>query len=133
MCQVPTEGHAAELRIHENRAVTVVPGQAEQTSLPRPEVFEPLRKLRDAFAGAPGNGIEDIARGGKPRFDAGFLRMHRTRHDAADSGDEPGIVAHGDDASGSADYVDDVTGARTSADCVPVCVKCADRDGDSGL
>ena len=48
----------------------------------------------------------------------------------------PGIrltsVAHGDDAGGGADDVDDVAFAAAGADGVPVRVERADGDGDAG-
>src|SRR5208337_2079597 len=133
MREGPAEGHAAELRIHQHRAVAVIPGQAQQTGLAWPEIFESLGKLGDGLSGAPGNGIENIARGREARLDAGLLGMDRTRHDAADSGYEPRLIAHGDYAGGSADDVYNVAGARARADGIPVSVECPNRNGDASL
>ena len=41
-------------------------------------------------------------------------------------------MGHGDDAGGGSDDVDRVAFAAVGADGVPVCVECADGDGDAG-
>jgi hypothetical protein len=57
--------------------------------------------------------------------------MNAARNHAADAGDQFGLLADGDDASGCADDVDDVALAATRAERIPVRVECADGDGNA--
>src|SRR5271166_5427033 len=58
--------------------------------------------------------------------------MDRARDNAAHTGNEPGALAHGDDASGGADHVDDITRAGSGANRVPMRIESANRNGNSG-
>ncbi len=57
--------------------------------------------------------------------------MHRTRDDSAHAGNEPRVVAHGDDAGRSANDVHHVASSRARAHRIPMRVESADRDGNA--
>ena len=93
--------------------------------------LESYRELGDPGARARRNGFEDVAGRRQTCFNAGVLRMHAAGHHAANAGDEPRFVCHGDDASGGADDVDDIALATASAQRVPVGIERADGDGNA--
>jgi hypothetical protein len=130
--EVPAEGDAAELGIDEDGAVAVVPGEAEEAGLSGTVAVEAFGEVGDGVAGAGGDGVEDVAGGGEAGFDAGELRMDAAGDDAADAGDEGGLLRHGDDAGGGAHDVNDVAFAAAGADGVPVGVEGTDGDGNAG-
>ena len=55
-------------------------------------VLQSLRQLGHRRAGAPRDGLEDIAGGGETGFDAGVLRMDAARHHAANARDQIGLL-----------------------------------------
>ena len=59
--------------------------------------------------------------------------MNAARNHAADAGNQSRLTAHGDDAGGCADDVDDIALAAACAQRIPVRIECADGDGDAGL
>ncbi len=130
--QIPPERDAAEVGVHENRAVAVVPGEAEQSRLAGPVLLEAVREHADRRARAPRDRLEDVADGGEACLDAHVVRMHRSRHDAADAGHAVGLFRDRDDARARPDDVDDVALLDARADGVPVCVERADRNRNPG-
>src|SRR5579859_7770694 len=93
MRKIPTQGHSAELRVHQNRTVSVVPGQTQQARLARFAAFEPLRELGDSCSGAARDRIEDVACRGKPGLYTGVSRMYRTWNNAAHSRHQSALLA----------------------------------------
>ena len=68
-----------EFGIHQDGAVAVVPGQAQQAGLAGAVLFEAFGERGDGGSGAARDGVEDIAGGGESRFDAGEARDERSR------------------------------------------------------
>ena len=130
--EVPAEGDAAKFGIDEDRAIAIVPGEAEQTGLAGAIFVKTGGKFGDGFSGAAGNGFKNVTGSGEAGFDAGLGRMNGTRNNAANARDEPGVVAHGDDAGGSADDIDDIARAGAGTDGVPVGIEGADGNGNAG-
>ena len=114
-------------------AVAVVPAQAQQAGLAGAVLVEALGEVADFRSGAFCDGLEDVAGGGEAGLNAGVGRVHAAGDDAADAGDERGLLFHGDDAGGGADDVDDVALAAACADRVPVGVKGAYGDWDTSF
>src|SRR5215469_6920069 len=129
--KIPAEGDTAEFGIYQYGAVAVVPGEAEQPGLSGSKMLKPGGELRDASSSAAADCLENVARGREAGFDAGLRGMHRTWNDAANARDEARIVAHGDNAGGSADDIDHVAGPHASADRVPMRVEGSDGDRDA--
>src|SRR6266567_943705 len=84
--EVPSQGDTTKIGIHQNRAIAVVPGHAQQTGLSGVIVLQPLAERRDIRTRASSDGIEDVADRGKPGFNASSLRMHASLHYAANAG-----------------------------------------------
>ena len=125
------ERDAAQLGIHQHRAIAVVPWEAQQAGFARAKVFDSLGELGYGGSRASGDGFEYVAGGGKSGFDARHRRMHRAMHHSTDAGNQVSFLRNGDDAGGGSDHVDDVAGPDARRDRVPMRVECADGDRDA--
>src|SRR6266849_6604548 len=54
--QIPAEGHPAQIRVDQDRAVAVVPGQAQKASLPGAIMLQPAAQRGYVRTGATSNG-----------------------------------------------------------------------------
>src|SRR5262249_45120500 len=108
------------------------PSEAEQAGFAGAVVFETTGEVGYGGAGAFGDSVEDVAGGGEAGFDADVLRVDGTRDDAADAGDQRGLVADRHDARGGANHVHHVADFDSCAESVPMRIEGADRDGDTG-
>ncbi len=131
--QIPTQGDAAQVRIHQHGAVAVVPGHAQQAGLPGAVVFQSLTQRLHVSSRASCDGVEDVSHCGEAGFDAGAPRMHASLHHATDAGHKVHRGRDADDAGRRADHVHHVVGAAAGADRVPVRVEGTDRNRDAGF
>ena len=87
-CQFPAQRHSAQFRIHQHRAIAVVPAEAQQSGLSRPIDFESLRQFRDPAFPPVRDGSRNIAGRGKSCLDARTAPDASARHHAAHAGHE---------------------------------------------
>src|SRR6267142_3155377 len=133
MRQVPAESDSAQVWIHEDRAVAVVPAHAQQPRLSRTESFQTFREFYDRRLCAARNRFKNIPRCREPCFQPCLLWMNGAGHDAAKTRDQPHVIAHGNNASGCADDIDYVSRLCSRTDSVPMRVKRAYWNGNAGL
>ena len=129
--QVPSQGHAAQIRIYQHGAITVVPCQTQQSRLSGAIIRQAAAKVLDAGVSASCDGLEYVANGRKPRFDSSALRMHAALDHSANARYKVYRRSDADDAGRSADYVHHVVGAAACADGIPVRIKGTHRDRDA--
>src|SRR6267378_4328544 len=130
MRELPSESRTTQFRVYENGAVAVVPHQAKQAGLSGSIGIEIARQFGQRDPGAPRNGVENVTRRRKPRFDSRVLGVHRAGHHAAYAGHETGVIRNPDDACRSTNDVDQIVEPSTRADGVPMRVERADWNRD---
>ena len=129
--QIPAEGDPAQIGIHKNGAIPVVPGHSQQPCLPRAIFFKPLAESLYIGPRARGDGLKNIAHGREPRFNAGALGMDTSLHHPANTWNQFYRWSDSDDAGGGAYNVDDILAAAACPDGVPMRVKCAHGNRDA--
>ena len=75
--QLPAQSDAAQVRIHQDCAVAIVPTEPQQAGLAGAVVFQAAAEFGDGGVGAAGDGAEDVACGREAGFDAGEARGAR--------------------------------------------------------
>src|SRR5438067_2094899 len=131
--EVPSQSDSAQVRVHQHGAITVVPGEAQQSGLACAIIFQSFAQFRDIGPSPRGNRIKYVANRGKSCFDASTLWMNASLHHAANPGHQIWRWRDSNDASGSAYDVHHVIGATTGANGVPMCVEGSDRNRNSRL
>ena len=86
--QIPAEGNATQVWIYQNRAVAVVPGNAQKAGLAGAIVFQSTGESRHVGSGARSNGLKNIADRRKTGLNAGTLRVHAALDNTAYSGNQ---------------------------------------------
>src|SRR5262249_24186200 len=124
--EVPAKCDAAQIRIYQNGTVTVVPGEAQETSLSGAIVLQALAQSGDIGSSAAGDGIEDIANGRETSFNARTQRVNTSLHNSAHPGHKIRRRRNADDAGRGTHDVHHVVGATASTDGVPVRVEGTD-------
>src|SRR5690348_8708686 len=81
--QVPSQRNSAQIGIHEDSSVTVVPRHAQQASLACAIALEPTRQCAYVRSCAQSDGIKNVSHGGEAGFDSGAERMHAALDDSA--------------------------------------------------
>src|SRR5205807_8529346 len=131
--EIPAESNAAKVGIYKHGAITIVPGDTEQAGLPGAIVFQAAAESRHIGPGARSDGLKNIADSGKAGLNAGSLRVHAALNHAAYAGNQTHGRSDSDDARRGSNDVDDVFAAAPGADGIPMRVKRADRNWDTGL
>src|ERR1700720_3466125 len=90
-----------------------------------------LRKCSHARVRPTRDSLKNISGSRQPGLDSRFFRMYRATHHSTYAGYETRVIAHGDDASRSADNVHYVTRARAGPNGVPVRIESSDGNGNS--
>ena len=126
--QIPSQGDPAQLRIHQHRAIAVVPAQPQKASLPGAIILQALRQRRYLYSRASRNRLEDVSGRRQPRFNPDVFRMHAPRHDPAHPGNQVGLLRHRNDACRRAHHVDHIAFAASRAQRIPVRIECAHRN-----
>ena len=131
--EIPAPRDATQVGIYQNRAVAIVPGHAEQTGLPRVVILQPPAERAHIGSGAGGNGVKNVAHGGKARLDSGTLRMHTSLNNPAYAKNQVDRGRDPNNACGRTNYVYHVIRAATSADGIPVSIESSNRDRNARL
>src|SRR5207249_8040583 len=82
------EGNGTQVWIYQNRAVAVVPGDAEKVGLSGAMVFQSTGESRHVGSGARSDGLKNIAYRRKTGLNAGTLRVHAALDNTAYSGNQ---------------------------------------------
>ena len=96
--EIPSEGHTAQVRIHKNRPVSVIPDQPQQPCLTGTIFFQAPGEVAKFFAAPSCDCMENIAYCGKASFDSSEARVHAARNNATKSGYQFHFRRHCDDA-----------------------------------
>src|SRR5438105_7624909 len=133
LLEVPTEGDAAQIGIHEDSTIAVVPRHTQQSGLPGTITLQSKTQGCNIRGRATGDGIKDVADCRQTGLDASSPWMHTSLHNPADSWNKIYGRRDANDAGGCADYVDDVICATACSNGIPMRIECSYWNGNSSF
>ena len=131
--QIPAEGDAAQIRIHQVRCGLRCPRSCGAGQFVLRDTSPSLGSMFPHRARPRGDRAEDVPHGGESGFNSRALRMHAALHYAANTRHQVHRRSDPDDAGRGAHDVDHVIGSAARADGVPMRVECSDRNRNARL